>query len=252
MIGVALYQRHFNEKRKFQAISSHKKDFKSHSKSWNGDWDHLSPSTDEKENGPKSKASRYIILVRHGHFVWKGNKDSENGLTKLGEEQADFLGMRLKGLEPTEKYTAIHRSTMRRTVETSNVISRYLPDVAVKADDLLREGTPSEPESFESGTHNVAKHVCFQDSVRIEAAFRKYFYRASPEQEKDSYEIIVGHANVIRYFVCRALQVPPEAWLRFSHGHCGVTRVDIRPNGRVVVKSFGDTGHLPPPMLTFS
>ena len=50
----------------------------------------------------------------------------------------------------------------------------------------------------------------------------------------------------------RALQVPPEAWLRFSHGHCGVTRVDIRPNGRVVVKSFGDTGHLPPPMLTFS
>ena len=43
----------------------------------------------------------------------------------------------------------------------------------------------------------------FQDGARIEAAFRKYFYRAPPEQENDSYEIIVGHSNVIRYFVCR-------------------------------------------------
>jgi len=43
----------------------------------------------------------------------------------------------------------------------------------------------------------------FQDGARIEAAFRKYFYRADTSQEKDSYEILVCHANVIRYFVCR-------------------------------------------------
>jgi hypothetical protein len=43
----------------------------------------------------------------------------------------------------------------------------------------------------------------FQDGARIEAAFRKYFYRAEKSQEKDSYEILVCHANVIRYFVCR-------------------------------------------------
>ena len=43
----------------------------------------------------------------------------------------------------------------------------------------------------------------FQDGARIESAFRKYFYRAAPEQTEDSYEIIVCHANVIRYFVCR-------------------------------------------------
>ena len=41
------------------------------------------------------------------------------------------------------------------------------------------------------------------DGVRIEAAFRKYFHRAPPQQETDSYEVIVCHANVIRYFVCR-------------------------------------------------
>ena len=154
----------------------------------------------------------------------------------------------------------------------------------------------------------------FQDGARIEAAFRKYFHRASPEQEEDSYEIIVGHANVIRYFVCRwvwpyaggrgrmqvgvavcrwvwlyavcifvcvcvwrcqcmltcdvavccqlkspflcnlhrALQLPPEAWLRMSHGHCGLTHVIMRSNGRVVLESYGDTGHLPPHLITYS
>ena len=43
----------------------------------------------------------------------------------------------------------------------------------------------------------------FQDGARIESAFRKYFHRADPDQKGDSVEIIVCHANVIRYFVCR-------------------------------------------------
>jgi serine/threonine-protein phosphatase PGAM5 len=45
---------------------------------------------------------------------------------------------------------------------------------------------------------------------RIEEAFRKYFYRAPvPEkgqhatEEKHEFEIIVGHANCIRYMICR-------------------------------------------------
>ena len=59
----------------------------------------------------------------------------------------------------------------------------------------------------------------FQDGARIEAAFRKYFHRASPEQEEDSYEIIVGHANVIRYFVCR--------WVWPYAGGCGCMQVGV-------------------------
>jgi len=44
----------------------------------------------------------------------------------------------------------------------------------------------------------------FQDGARIEAAFRKFVHRADVDQAEDSYEIIVCHANVIRYFVCRS------------------------------------------------
>lgn len=42
-----------------------------------------------------------------------------------------------------------------------------------------------------------------EDGARIEAAFRHHIHRADPKQKEDSYEIIVCHANVIRYFVCR-------------------------------------------------
>ncbi len=43
----------------------------------------------------------------------------------------------------------------------------------------------------------------FEDGARIEGAFRKHFHRAEPDQKEDSFEIVVCHANVIRYFVCR-------------------------------------------------
>lgn len=51
--------------------------------------------------------------------------------------------------------------------------------------------------------HVNAMQQYYEDGARIEAAFRKYFHRAEPEQEKDTFEVIVCHANVIRYFTCR-------------------------------------------------
>lgn len=50
---------------------------------------------------------------------------------------------------------------------------------------------------------DVSSLQVFQDGARIEAAFRKYIHRADTDQSEDSYEIIVCHANVIRYLVCR-------------------------------------------------
>ena len=72
------------------------------------------------------------------------------------------------------------------------------------------------------------------------------------DQEKDSYEVIVCHANVIRYFICRALQLPPEAWLRFSLKHASITWVTIRPDGKISVRGVGDAGHFTPDKLTTS
>ena len=58
----------------------------------------------------------------------------------------------------------------------------------------------------------------------------------------------------IRYFpfLSRSLQLPPEAWLRMSIGNCGITKISIRPNGRVSLREMGGTGHLPPELITFN
>ena len=93
---------------------------------------------------------------------------------------------------------------------------------------------------------------------RIEAAFNKYFHRADYDEEMKNeghhheVEIIVCHANVIRYFLCRALQLPPEAWLRYCPFNCSLTYFTIRPTGTVSCRMVGDCGHLPYEATTFS
>eukprot|EP00797_Seminavis_robusta_P020798 Sro31_g020420.2 (373) ;mRNA; r:126014-127132 len=66
------------------------------------------------------------------------------------------------------------------------------------------------------------------------------------------FDIIVCHGNVIRYFLCRALQLPPEAWLRFSVFNCSVSYIMIKPNGYVSCRMIGDIGHLGYKETTFS
>ena len=48
----------------------------------------------------------------------------------------------------------------------------------------------------------------------------------------------------------RALQLPPEAWLRMSMYNGSVTWFTIRPSGRVSLRYHGDAGHMPPDLLT--
>jgi len=219
---------------------------------WNQNWDLREPPGDPNNNEDRSKvptASRHIILIRHGQYNLAGTKDGERYLTDLGRDQARLTGIRLAEL--SFPYSVLVHSNMTRAIETAQLISESLPKVPVMpADGILREGAPIEPEPRVGSWK--PEHYYQQDGARIEAAFRKYFHRAEPLQEKDSYELVVCHANVIRYFVCRALQFPPEAWLRLSLKHASLTWLVIRPDGRVHCRALGEAGHFPPEMLSTS
>ncbi|GFQ82417.1 hypothetical protein TNCT_574661 [Trichonephila clavata] len=159
---------------------------------WNYNWDKRDYSTIMKPGNnkdglpqndePKIKsgptARRQILLVRHGEFDTSAEKDVDRHLTPLGREQANLVGQRLKDLNPN--YTKLVRSTMTRAQETSDIILKHFPDLPVEDCDLLRES-------------------------RIDDAFKKHFHRANENQTSDSHEIIVCHANVIRYCICRNL-----------------------------------------------
>ncbi|XP_077378228.1 serine/threonine-protein phosphatase PGAM5, mitochondrial isoform X2 [Festucalex cinctus] len=227
---------------------------------WDVNWDKREPSalsngkkkesatedpSSEQENG-KPKATRNILLIRHSQYNLSGSSDKERILTPLGREQAELTGHRLSALGL--KYDVLVHSSMTRATETAHILSKHLPGVELLSCDLLREGAPIEP--VPPVTHWKPDAVYHEDGARIEAAFRRYIHRADPKQKEDSYEIIVCHANVIRYFVCRALQFPPEGWLRMGLNNGSITWLTIRPSGRVALRTLGDTGFMPADKLT--
>ncbi|CAL1285073.1 unnamed protein product [Larinioides sclopetarius] len=227
---------------------------------WDNNWDkreysNLVKVSDEndlnKANVKKTTimptARRHIFLIRHGQYDTTAKDDSDRRLTALGKKQAELVGQRLKDLK--FNYTKMIRSTMTRAMETSDIIHKFFPDLPVESCDLLREGFPVQPDP-PAKNWSISDERYLKDGSRIEAAFRKHFHRADVNQTADSYEIIVCHANVIRYFVCRLLQFPPEAWLRFQLHHCSITWVVIVPSGRVGVYAIGDSGFLPDELMT--
>ncbi|XP_053135693.1 serine/threonine-protein phosphatase PGAM5, mitochondrial isoform X2 [Hemicordylus capensis] len=196
----------------------------------------------------KAKATRHIFLIRHSQYNMDGQDDSDRTLTHLGREQAELTGKRLASLGL--KYDRIVHSSMTRATETTNIISKHLPGVKKSSTDLLREGAPIEPNP--PTPHWKPEAVYYEDGARIEAAFRNFIHRADVKQEEDSYEIFICHSNVIRYIVCRALQFPPEGWLRLTLNNGSITHLVIRPSGRVALRMLGDTGFMPPEKITRS
>ncbi|XP_068594542.1 serine/threonine-protein phosphatase PGAM5, mitochondrial isoform X2 [Brachionichthys hirsutus] len=226
--------------------------------SWDFNWDKRdrsgmsngkkkeSAQEDSQQDDGKPKATRNILLIRHSQYNLSGGTDRERILTPLGREQADFTGKRLAALGL--KHDVLIHSSMTRAAETARIISTHLSGVELLSCDLLREGAPIEP--VPAVPHWKPDAVYHEDGARIEAAFRRYIHRADPKQKEDSYEIIVCHANVIRYFVCRALQFPPEGWLRMGLNNGSITWLTIRPSGRVALRALGDAGFMPADKLT--
>ncbi|XP_071552689.1 serine/threonine-protein phosphatase PGAM5, mitochondrial-like isoform X2 [Panulirus ornatus] len=204
-------------------------------------------SYEERLEKVRPTASRHLIFIRHGQYNLEGVSDSERHLTDLGREQAALTGERLKEL--TFPYSRVVYSSMTRATETAKIVLEKLDKIEeIEQCELLREGAPIPPEP-PIGSWRPEMHF-YADGARIEAAFRRYVHRAPSSQEKDSYEVFVCHANVIRYIVCRALQLPPEAWLRMTLHNGSMTHIVIRPDGRVGLWQLGECGYMPPEKLS--
>jgi serine/threonine-protein phosphatase PGAM5 len=214
---------------------------------WVNDWDNPS------ERGLPTQSrniKRQLILIRHGQYEREksAKSDKEQTLTDLGRLQAEETGRYLAAALPTSplfratSVKSVHVSDLTRAQQTCETLLEAMgsraPSAPALVDPLLREIFPCDPQP---AYPKKAK----PESERIaEAAFSKYFHR--PTNDESSVEVVVCHANVIRYFLCRALQVPPEAWLRFSLPHCSITTISIDGRGRVSVCGVGAANHLPP------
>lgn len=158
-------------------------------------------------------------------------------------------------------FERVQASDVTRAAETCDIIVQELERLRpweVELNQLFREGAPIQPDpphpTWQPSEDDFFREGARMEAVRCAAArmvaaahsraqgFRDLFRRpvdlesAGPDggaprrglaeahraRAENSYELVVCHGNVIRYWCMRALQLEPQAWLRLSHANCGV------------------------------
>lgn len=190
---------------------------------------------------------REIIMVRHGQYETTSG-DQFGHLTSLGQDQARATAHRLAELLKGKNVRCIFHSDMPRAKETAEAVAKLFPDVPVVNTHLLAEAIPVEP--------NPASPVCPAvvpaEALRLEKAYRTFFSRPIGEGTQESVDLLIGHGNCFRFFICRAIQIDPRYWLRMAIYNCGISRVELHGNGKVSLQAMGDVGHLKPAAITYS
>ncbi|KAL3674356.1 hypothetical protein V7S43_000312 [Phytophthora oleae] len=214
--------------------------------------------------------TKHIILVRHGHYInahVPQVSDSEQVLSQMGRQQAELAGKCLGMAHnriPTRHDITIYHSDMTRAVETAAIIATNFGEVSLNPSALLREGWPGTPYSTDSSVGGARSNSAFggmeersrMDVERMQKAFNWFFLssgEAQDEDDEESYCVLVCHANLIRFFLCRALGIDAaNTWGHFEINHCGVTRIDVCANRPIKVTAVNETGHLPQSLITSS
>ncbi|MCX6556625.1 MAG: histidine phosphatase family protein [Candidatus Aminicenantes bacterium] len=208
----------------------------------------LSAAAFGRQNDAGKKGVRTIYLVRHGQYDQADARDEfvGKGLVPLGIAQARLLAARLRAM-PVE-FTSLTSSTMTRARQTAAVINREFPRLELKQSELICECTPP---TWRKDVMAEAKAGETEACVKnIEQFFREFFIPAP--DARDRHDIVVCHGNIIRYFAAKALQVDTMSWLQMSISNCSLTVIRVLPDGKMKLDAFGDYGHIPENMRTFT
>ncbi len=189
-------------------------------------------------------AKKLIILVRHGQYHSASSKGLEK-LTVLGRRQAKLAAKRLK----ENKINRFIHSSMPRAVETAAIIKKELNyRGSYESCNLLRECVPGFPKALRKKYGYTDTKKLTKNIKQAEGAFKKHF--KSPR--KNSVEVLVCHGNVIRYLVCRTLEIDTINWRLLDIQQCGISIVEVRSKGtKRILVSHNEVGHIPKKDRTF-
>jgi serine/threonine-protein phosphatase PGAM5 len=190
---------------------------------------------------------RNLFLVRHGEYVHDDDCDEEVGcgLDALGREQARLVAARLDGLPLA--FTSLQSSPMTRARETATIIAAQFPELAHRIEGDIRECTPTtRRQDVMAGLKPGEAGEC---DAQFAAAAARLLVPAT--EGADQNDIVVCHGNVIRWLVCRALDVDPQAWLGMSIANCSLTVIQVKADGSCKLVAFADSGHIPWSQTTY-
>lgn len=193
---------------------------------------------------------RLLYLIRHGQYDTTITSRDGGGLTGLGQEQARITGEALAHLPIESVYT----STMTRARETAALITQAMTNLAPQPNDLLREAIPTvAPRIASSIMHmmannpNLTYESIHNDRKRADQAFTRFFL--APDGDT-THELIVAHGNMIRYLVCRALDINADTWAKLEMQHCGISIIAINQDSQMMMLAHNRIQHLPAEMQT--
>jgi serine/threonine-protein phosphatase PGAM5 len=190
---------------------------------------------------------RTVYLVRHGEYDHADTRDPDvgRGLVALGRQQARLLAARLDAAPV--RFTSIQASTMTRARETAEIVAARFEELPLTLHRDLRECTPTTRRADIMAELEPGEAAACE--ANLAAAWSRIFVPAPGPG--DAHDIVVCHGNVIRWFVCRVLQVDPAAWLGMSIANASLTVVQIRADGSTKLLAFADAGHIPWEMTTY-
>jgi serine/threonine-protein phosphatase PGAM5 len=178
--------------------------------------------------------------VRHGIYDRDTTATDDrlaNGLNRLGHEQARLVGARLAALPV--KFDRLISSELLRAAQTADdmgVAMRMKPT----RDAVLNECTPTNTSArimARETPHELAE--C--DSAR-RVQWERYF---QPTPERDTFDVLVCHGNVIRWTMMRALGADTKGWINLDCGNASLTIIAVRPDGTIRPVMYSDVGHIP-------
>lgn len=214
---------------------------------WKMEWDEI--LVDPCDRDPT--AVMHLLFVRHGQYF---TKTKEQELTPLGRDQAKaagrYLGALCKRLNvPIDRS---YSSSMNRAKETQRIALQNLPNDIPKPDTHEERGfnecCPQMPDPAIPGYFPSERSILKGKTV-LDRAFKENFLRASDGEELEVYFV---HANVIRYFMLKLLQMPLNCYLRFNLKHCSFTHIMIDNEGYCTCQAYGEAGFMPPNMQSFN
>ncbi|MBK8164914.1 MAG: histidine phosphatase family protein [bacterium] len=190
---------------------------------------------------------RNLFLIRHGEYVHDVACDEEVGcgLDALGREQARLVAARLDGLPL--RFTSLQSSPLTRARETAAIVAGHFPELAHRIEGDIRECTPPTRRPDIMADLEPGEAAACEAQLAAAAA-RLLMPAAAGADEND---IVVCHGNVIRWLVCRALDVDPQAWLGMSIANCSLTVIQVKADGSCKLVSFADSGHIPWSQTTY-
>lgn len=198
---------------------------------------------------------RHVVFVRHAQpsdqTEAKGSRAPVSALSATGLRQAEASAQRLRAL--FKEVSAVYHAPSVEARATAEILRKsFGGNVTLIESPMLEEGIPIVPSPSPAALTAVPEDELMQSMARAEGAFRTHVWPPSGEEsEAISVEVVVAHGNLIRYLVCRALQLHPATWSRLAAYHGAITWLDIDSAGAVTLREFGGVGHLSKELITY-